>query len=720
MRWFLKFMIFLGIVMSLALFVFDFSDAQKSILISCIYGILVFIMFVFISGFIYKITLRKIKKREFRKLEFARKMTKIYFIGILIMIISILIFINSFLYVKALLGNDMLVSLKVDEKNFVLKNGEDLRINLKAKVLTNPFCQANCSLILEDLSEGKIVDYENHYLQFSSPFSKDYIININEDTSGQRFYRAELECNSTKNLLCYVASETSKTRTELISVNHKLNDVQKKRQEELKNRTETASNKFYVLQNNLTDLNLNFYFLDLSEFEEESYKLKNLSDDFLSRINKSNIFYEDQKYYELERELSSFETELKNFDERYNNLSSSVFYNINLYNSLTDNITAMYNESLFLYNYNFSNSSVIVAESFINNFNSMIPKMKEYNSFEDKLFIFSQLESEKNNLFSILINESISEIPKENVLNISIYFFNLPKIEINNETYFSNLTLGEPSPICCLKNECYKCIDDSSINYPVILVHGHSFNEKISAELSLEAFSEFSKRMETDGYIYAGDLYGSRYDESSQSYLGTINNSVVIKTTYYIDILETEEGSFILESKGDNIDTYAERLNEVVLNVKYLTGKDKVIIVAHSMGGLVTRRYLQLYGEENLDRLVLVGIPNKGVDGFILNYCPVLGADVECADLSENSSFLNELNNDSLPDIPVYNIVGLGCFWENSDGDGIVKNKSAYLEGAENVYVNGTCKGFDFFHVNMIKPNKYPEIYEIIKNFIEN
>jgi pimeloyl-ACP methyl ester carboxylesterase len=712
-------MILLGAIMSFALFVFDFSDAQKSILISCIYGILVFIMFVFISGFIYKINLRKIKNKEFRQLEFSRKMDKIYFIGILIMIISIIIFINSFLYVKALLGNDMLVSLKVDEKNFLLKNGEDLHITLKAKVLTNPFCQANCSLILEDLSDGKIVDSENHYLQFSSPLSKDYLITINEDTFGQRFYRVELECNSTKNLLCYVASETSKTRTELISVNHELNDAQKKRQEELKNRTETANNEFYILQDNLTNLNLNFYFLDLSAFDEESYKLKILSEGFLSKINNSNTFYEDQKYYDLERELSSFETELENFDEQFNNLSSSVCHDIISYNFLVDNITAMYNEILFLYNYNFSNSSIIVAESFINNFNSIIPKIKEYNSLEDKKIIFSQIESEKDNLFSILINESNSEIPRENVLNISIYSFDLPRIEINNKNYSSNFTLGEPSPICCLKNECYKCIDDSSVNYPIILVHGHSFNEKISAELSLEAFSEFSKRIESDGYIYAGDLYGSRYDESSQSYLGTINNSVVIKTTYYIDIFETEEGSFILESKGDNIDTYARRLNEVVLNVKYLTGKDKVIIVAHSMGGLVTRKYIQLYGEENLDRVVLVGIPNNGVDGFVLNYCPILGADAECADLSENSPFLTELNNDSLPNIPVYNIVGLGCFWENSDGDGIVKNKSAYLEGAENVYVNGTCRGFDFFHVNMIKPSKYPEIYEIIKNFIE-
>ena len=157
----------------------------------------------------------------------------------------------------------------------------------------------------------------------------------------------------------------------------------------------------------------------------------------------------------------------------------------------------------------------------------------------------------------------------------------------------------------------------------------------------------------------------------------------------------------------------------LVSNVKYLTGKDKVIIVAHSMGGLVTRRYIQLYGEESLDRVVLVGIPNHGVDGFVLNYCSVFGADLECSEMNKSSAFLEELNNSPLPNIPVYNIVGLGCFWEGSDGDGIVKNESAYLEGAENIYVNGTCNVVDFFHVRMIKPRNHPEIYEIIKDLIE-
>jgi len=341
--------------------------------------------------------------------------------------------------------------------------------------------------------------------------------------------------------------------------------------------------------------------------------------------------------------------------------------------------------------------------------------MKENTTAEEKYSLFNKLKEEKENLTAILENESTSEIPRNKNTNLLISAIDLPKLNPFQIYSKSNFSLSEPPPICCLRNECYKCINESSKNYPVLLVHGHSFNEKLSAEISLESFNDLSKELEKEGYVNAGDLYGINYDPSSKETLGKINNSIVMKATYYVDILNTEEGSFILDAKWDNIDTYAERLNEMVYNLKYMTGKDKVIIVAHSMGGLVTRRYIQLYGSDNIDRIILVGTPNKGIDGFVFNYCAVFGADIECSEMNKDSLFMIELSSAPLPDIPFYNIVGLGCFWENSPGDGIVKNSSAYFEGAENIFVTGICKGVDFFHVKMIKPDKYPEIYRIIK-----
>jgi hypothetical protein len=708
-----------GVVITLALFVYDFSDAVRTMLMSIVFGIAAFILFVSVSGMMHDIfnNDKKLNNSYEDRLRVRRKHHRI---GIIILILVIIAFLNSYLYFKALIGNDMLISLKIDDKNIFLKNGEIGEVNVKAKILTNPFCQVNCSLIMEDLSKDKTIDYESFYLKFSSPLSKDYLLYMDEGTSGINFYRAKLECNTTKTLLCYVASENTKTRAEIISVNHELNDLQKMRQEDLKNRAEDISNEFYITQNGLKDMNFDFYFLDLSYLKNEASELNSISYNISDNVNNLDDLYNNQEYYEMEQELYLVEKEFEGYNNRYDLLNLSFYNTANSYNTLVHNMTVLYNESSYLEDYNYTNLSVKLVESYINNFNFVVDEMKDYATIEEKTVLFSNLQEDRNSLLSVLVNDSLMNVTGENPVGVSIYPVDLLLINFTEEEHFSNITLSEPPPICCLKNECYVCIDDSSVNYPIILVHGHSFNEKISAEASMEAFSDLSDRLEEDGYVDAGDFYGIQYDESLEGYLGKINNSVVLKTTYYIDTVLEDEGSFILESKGDNIDIYADRLNEIVSNIKYLTGKDKVIIVAHSMGGLVTRRYIQKYGDDSVDKLILVGIPNKGVDGRVASSCPIFGADAECADLNSNSLFIADLNRAPLPSIPVYNIIGLGCIWEDSYGDGIVKNKSAYLEGANNIYVNGLCGGISFFHVDLIKPSKYPEVYEIVKEILNS
>jgi hypothetical protein len=720
-------MFVVGVILIIIYLTFDFtkipnSDTLKAIIISFAVGIFVFILFMLISKlWIPKVYGKKGYEKSDKLLIFKiRKRKRInYIIGFILMIAAILLFLNFYLSFKALLGNDMLVSLKVDGENFVLKNGEGTQINIKAKVLTNPFCEANCSITLEDLSENRTIYYEDIYIKFSSPLSKDYFISSNSENSGQNLYKIYLECNTIKGKFCYINTNASKSRTKIISIDHELSDTQKIRKEELRNETENLNREIYRIQNGLNRLYLNSSIIDLSAFENQYQYLDNASYSLLNKVNDLNILYENQEYYQLETKVFSIKEEVKTLNSEFSELNSSFVNKIDTYNSLVNNVSSMYDSILYLQDYNFSNSSIANANLFINDFNAMILKLLEKNTVESKLKLFSNIELEKENIFFILENESSYGIAGKNTLKISIYTVNISKILLNEGLYNSNFTLYEPSPICCLNKECYQCIDNSSLNYPVILVHGHSFNEKLSAELSMEAFSGMANQLEKDGYINAGYFYGSQYDEISKAYLGRVNASVVVEATYYLNSSITEEGSFIFDSKWEDIDTYAKRLNEVVYNVKYLTGKDKVIIVAHSMGGLVTRRYMQLYGIDNVDKVILVGIPNHGVDGFVSNYCHVFGADVECSEMDKDSLFLAKLNNVTLPNIPIYNVIGLGCSWEGSLGDGIVKNESAYLQGTENIYVNGTCKGVDFFHVNMIKPSKYPEIYTLIKNLIK-
>lgn len=727
------FMFLLGIVLVIVYFTFDFSSTLepytlKSVLLSFIVGVWFFLLFMFFANLGLPPSHNEKKERLNKEASlFAKNLKKKkrrnYIFGIIFMLIIIIIFLNFYLFFRAMLGNDMLVSLKVENSNLEIKNGETGEFSVKASVLTNPFCQSNCSLILEDLGTENILDYENIYLQFSSPVSKDYSITSNEESFGQKLYKVTLDCITVEKRFCHASTfaktNTSNARTRIISVNYNLNDQQIIKKDELKNKTENLNRDIGTLQNKLLNLEMNFSYLNLSELEKEREYILNASYLFLDKVDNLNNLYKKQKYSELELNIPFVENEVKDLENRFNILNNSFFNKINAYNSLVDDVILLYIESLYLEDYNFSNSSIVLAEKFVNDFNSMIFGFEEKSLIETKETSFNYVKMEKDNLLFLINNEILNNILREDKLNNYFYHPNLSKIFIKEKNYTSEFILSEPLPICCFKDECYDCIDDSSLNYPVILVHGHSFNEKLSAELSMEAFSDLARDLEEEGYLDAGYFYGGQYSEKLKGYLGRIDAPIVVEATYYLDTQTTEEGDFIYDSKWENIDTYSDRLNEIVLNVKYLTGKDKVILVAHSMGGLVTRRYMQLYGVEDIDRVILIGVPNQGIDDFVLDYCHVFGADIECSEMNKESMFINKLNGDYLPDIPIYNLVGLGCDWEGTIGDGIVKNESAYLKGIENIYVNGTCKGVDFFHVNMIKPSKYPEIYELIKDLIK-
>ncbi|MGY4884135.1 MAG: alpha/beta fold hydrolase [Nanobdellota archaeon] len=717
MRLIVGFMFLIGVALAWILYKFDFSPTLEGMIISFIAGIIVFIL---ISGLIYSNFGKDKGKNWDSEANIRKRKIRAHTVGLIFMILAILLVFNSYFYFKSLIGNDLLISLDVEEQDFVLKNGEQKFFDVKAKVLTNPFCSANCSLLLEDLSDDKILNYENIYLKVSSPLSKEYSLSSNGEKYGQKLYKLSLECNTIKEgKFCYTASNLSKLRTRIISINYELNDMQNIIKNALKNDTEDINREFYTSRSLLDDLYFNISSLDLSDLEYKSNLLKNDSDSILWEINKLNYLYEEQEYSELGTEIIDTRKNVNDFANEVRGLNNSLSENVKSYNYLVNNVLLMRGEIFFLEDYNFTNSSMVLAESFVRDFNLMIIRIKEKNRIEDKLLLFNKLEEEKQNLLSTLQNEINLGIPREEKLGVSISPVNIQNLSINHKNYFSYFSLEEPSPVCCFKQECYNCIEDSSLNYPIILVHGHSFNERLSAELSMESFSDMARTLEKDGYLDAGYFYRSEYDEDSKGYLGKINTSIVVEATYYIDTALAEENSFIYDSKWESIDTYAARLNEIISNVKYLTGKNKVIVVGHSMGSLVTRRYIQLYGESNLDKVILVGGPNHGIDGLVLNSCAVFGADLECSEMNKSSSFMQELNTATIPNIPVYNIIGIGCPFEGSNTDGIVKNESAYLDWADNIYVNGTCTGVDFFHVRMIKPTLHPEIYGIIKGIIE-
>jgi pimeloyl-ACP methyl ester carboxylesterase len=64
-----------------------------------------------------------------------------------------------------------------------------------------------------------------------------------------------------------------------------------------------------------------------------------------------------------------------------------------------------------------------------------------------------------------------------------------------------------------------------------------------------------------------------------------------------------------------SIDSSAKLLHETIERIVSGDSTRQVVLVAHSMGGLVARRYFDLYGdqaEERVERLIMLGTPNHG------------------------------------------------------------------------------------------------------------
>ena len=94
-----------------------------------------------------------------------------------------------------------------------------------------------------------------------------------------------------------------------------------------------------------------------------------------------------------------------------------------------------------------------------------------------------------------------------------------------------------------------------------------------------------------------------------------------------------------LEPVYASIDDYVEPLARRIDAVLAQTGSDRLLLVGHSMGGLVARRYLQRCGSVRVARLVTLGTPHQG------SQLAHLGAGENARQMRPHSDWLRALAN---------------------------------------------------------------------------
>ena len=282
-----------------------------------------------------------------------------------------------------------------------------------------------------------------------------------------------------------------------------------------------------------------------------------------------------------------------------------------------------------------------------------------------------------------------------------------------------NFRMLDHLPICCVFGKCRHCCNtkqclEESFSYPVVFVHGHMSNKRYTPEYSMSIFDKMQEKLQEEGYINAGVLLPNS-EKGLYGEWGKSGNPVAVKVTYYYDVYDDKGRLINLPENNVSIETYASRLNRLVDMVKHKTGKTKVNIITHSMGGLVAREYIRQYGNSSVNKLVMIGTPNHGIQGRVDKYCPIIGESIECSQMSINSSFLRKLNSEQTL-VDIYVIAGTGC----GDGDGIVELSSALLDYSKNYVVNGTCTDIlkTEMRSDLLDIDKYPVVFDIIKDIL--
>jgi pimeloyl-ACP methyl ester carboxylesterase len=679
---------------------------------------------------------------------------------ILFLVIASVLFVLG-VKVRFILGEELSVNIKQDTSSYLVNS--DQAVDLSFSVANDNFfkCNSQCNYELIDLDNNKLVFSEEFYLEHNQEYQNNVIVNSKGFGNRLYLYSLNIQCHNIKSLVC-LTDEAIKHNSALFYVETELTAEEKSLSLDILEKLETENEKLNSLKSKYSEhqtLLANNFPLS-TEMKKEKLKLKTINNSFTEiekHLNQQINFWQKSDFNKfsptpkLEDSLLSLTTTGKRIREllsiRNNTIGvlnqvaakngeiKEAYYHspliteeVNKLQQVNDLLISGGNLSDEAINLQVKNSETVIvkllddfslqANLLINHYSPITNTFVSKNDCNALNLIKKQIVEENLTVSTVNLDSFIDKnclIDKSNLslLNITVA---TPNLAFEGSLPDFKLNFGEQTKQCCLFNEC-KPYDSQDSETLTLFIHGHALNKANTPEASMAAFAKLQEELQSNGFVNAAEIsFGEVNDHLNNCAFPLTARS----TFYYIPHLGFGRYSLTAQ-KSERIENYALRLREILEEVKKNVPNHKVNIVAHSMGGLVVREYLDLFGVKDLEKVVFINSPHHGVTGKVQKFCSLIGASKECEDLSAGSVFLQRINSKQLPKgIDYYNIRSKGCLMETEDGDGVVTLESAYLSGAEDIIISGQCLDSlqSGLHSDVLNPELYPEIVNILKDIL--
>jgi pimeloyl-ACP methyl ester carboxylesterase len=172
-------------------------------------------------------------------------------------------------------------------------------------------------------------------------------------------------------------------------------------------------------------------------------------------------------------------------------------------------------------------------------------------------------------------------------------------------------------------------ITQTKLPYPIIFIHGlnswsetwNTFTNYIDSTFGLSYGGRFDISLNDDNDLTSANL---NLFPTVGADIAMYTSQVNFGADYYyvnfaVNIAGAVDETCANLSNQSAIAKQGLALREVIINVMQLTGRDKVILMGHSMGGLAAREYIQnpqnwvsTNVSHNVAKLVTTGTPHKG------------------------------------------------------------------------------------------------------------